>query len=81
MSFGMEQPRTPRRRFRGGKITFNDRRSVLDCLVRDKSEAGARLHLPSTAGVPDEFELQDGKERHRCRVIWRSLTEIGVAFI
>jgi hypothetical protein len=77
-----DQPRAPRRRvFKGSKITFNDRSSVIDCLVRDKSDAGARLHLPSTTGVPDEFELEDGKERRRCRVVWRSLTEIGVAFV
>lgn len=48
----------PRRRtFKGGKLTFNKGLSVLDCIVRDWSEDGARLELPTTVGVPESFEL------------------------
>ena len=79
----MDQPPAPRRCFKGSKIAFNDGRSTIDCLVRNDSDRGARLHLPSTTGVPDEFELvfKNGTERRRCRAVWRSLTEMGVAFV
>ena len=52
------------------------------CIVRDISAAGARLLLPEAETVPDAFalSLDPGGESWACRVIWRSLGEIGVAF-
>lgn len=52
------------------------------CIVRDISAAGARLLLPEAGHVPDTFllSLEPSEDRWSCRVIWRSLGEIGVAF-
>lgn len=73
----------PRRRtFKGGKLTFNKGLSVLDCIVRDWSEDGARLELPTTVGVPESFELVVAPDRikRQCKVMWRSQRQIGVTF-
>ena len=66
-----------------GEIVLDDRCSTFDCLVTDLSGDGARLHLPSTAGVPGEFDLVLLKrgESHRARLVWRDETQAGVTFV
>jgi hypothetical protein len=56
--------------------------ALQDCVVRDISSLGARLALISTASVPDRFDLtfDMARTRRRCRVIWRSPTQIGIEF-
>jgi len=70
------------RTLRGGKILFNDRRSVLDCAVRNLSPEGACLQVESLVGVPAAFELLiDGEEAPRlCRLAWHSHDRAGVEF-
>ncbi len=71
-----------RRALKGAQIIFNDGASVIDCIVRDVSETGAKLKIPSPLGVPDTFTLsvQADNTRRKCRVAWRRATEMGVAF-
>ncbi len=65
-----------------GKILINDRRSVIDCVVRNLSENGACIRVASLAGIPPAFELQIGDESvtHKCVAIWHSENRIGVEF-
>lgn len=66
----------------GARIVFGRHYLTMDCVIRDLTPDGARLRLPSTVGVPATFHLlldRDQRER-RCKVIWRSETELGVAF-
>ena len=66
-----------------GRIAFNNRFSTMDCLVRNMSQIGAKLTLSSTVMIPEQFDLNirnKGDSRH-ARLIWRSDTELGVAFI
>jgi hypothetical protein len=67
---------------RGGKILFNDRRSVLDCTIRNLSPEGACLQVESLVGVPPAFDLLiDGEEAPRpCRLVWHSHDRAGVEF-
>lgn len=53
-----------------------------DCAVRNLSAIGAKLVVPSTAGIPDRFELffEDGA-RKTCIVRWRKLGDLGIEFI
>lgn len=72
------------RRFRvlkSGRIIVGDK-SKIDCTVRDLSESGARLIVPSsTFGIPKEFLLAIGEAAPRpCRAVRRTMTEIGVEF-
>ena len=68
--------------FLQGRIYFNNRRSTVDCLVRDYSDAGARLKFSETIAVPEVIELfiPNREEVHRARVEWRSGNEMGVSF-
>ena len=67
---------------RGGKILFNDRRSVLDCTIRNLSPGGACLQVESLLGVPATFDLLiDGEDAPRaCRLMWQSQHRAGVEF-
>ena len=83
------EPRTVERRrvarqksFLRGMVYFNDRRSVLDCLVRDISPYGARLIFSDAVGTPDVLDLHIPQKEQtlRAHVIWRHGREVGVAF-
>jgi len=52
------------------------------CIVRDLTNHGACLQLPSTADLPDEFDLtfDAGRTLRKCRVAWQTLTNVGVSF-
>lgn len=68
--------------FLQGRIYFNNRRSSIDCLIRDLSENGARLKFSEAITVPEAMELYipNREEMHRARVEWRNGNEMGVSF-
>jgi hypothetical protein len=70
------------RSFLQGRIYYNNRRTSVDCLVRDISEHGAKLKFAAAVTTPDVIELQipAKDEISRVRVQWRFGNEIGVAF-
>jgi hypothetical protein len=62
------------------KIEFG--RVEVDCVLRDLSLTGAALEVSSQSGIPEEFNLvvpADGLNLP-CRVVWRKVYRIGVAF-
>jgi hypothetical protein len=76
-----ERRRTRRAQVYGcAKISVNQ--TLQDCVVRDFSSLGAGLAFISTANIPDTFELTFDAAliRRKCRVVWRSHTQIGVEF-
>jgi len=78
-----ERRRQPRHRtLKAGRIVFNHRFSVISCTVRNLSQGGACLQVPTSIGIPNRFDLTvdpDGLERN-CEVAWRSEDRIGVSF-
>jgi hypothetical protein len=53
-----------------------------ECTVWD--ESGARIIVDAPETVPDVFHIYmtlDFSSRRRCRVVWRSKTQIGVEFL
>jgi diguanylate cyclase (GGDEF)-like protein len=70
------------RTLRGGKIVFNDRRSVVDCLVRSLSDRDATLGVESTTGLPRTFDLLISGERESrpCVVDWQTENRVAVSF-
>jgi hypothetical protein len=53
------------------------------CLIIDISEGGARLRHPRPGELPQSFGLlltPNGYAVRRCKVRWRSATEVGVQF-
>ena len=83
------EPRTVERRkvsrnksFLRGMIYFNNRRNVVDCLIRDISPYGARLIFSDAVTTPDSLDLYIPQKEQtlRIHVIWRHGQEVGVAF-
>jgi PilZ domain len=70
------------RSYLGGQIVFNNRFSTLDCLVKNFSEAGAKIVFCDPVEIPGEFDLTIHQKNHNrhARVVWRTETEAGVAF-
>jgi hypothetical protein len=69
--------------FLRGCLYFNNRRSSLDCLIRDISASGARLIFSDTVTIPDVVDLYIPQKEQtlRSQVHWRHGDEIGVAFV
>ncbi len=70
-----------RRTLIGAKIVLNGGASVMDCIVRDLSDGGARLALDGAITAPSEFRLtlSDGRA-FDCLVRWRRVNMLGVRF-
>ncbi|MDB5601860.1 MAG: type pilus assembly PilZ [Xanthobacteraceae bacterium] len=68
--------------FLQGRIYFNNRRSALDCLIRDISDTGAKLIFSDSVQTPDIIELYvpHKEQTLRAEVQWRRGEEMGVAF-
>jgi hypothetical protein len=68
--------------FLQGRIFFNNRRTTVDCLIRDFSESGAKLKFHSLISIPDVVELfiPVKEETRRARIVWRNADEVGVSF-
>jgi hypothetical protein len=69
--------------FLRGCIYFNNRRSAVDCLIRDLSPAGARLIFSAAVNVPDAIDLYIPQKEQtlRAHVQWRYGVEAGVSFM
>lgn len=67
---------------KGARIIFNDRKSTLDCRVRDLTGDGARLDLTTQQLLPHEFDLHlAGDPARRCGLRWARGTMVGVRFL
>jgi hypothetical protein len=71
-----------KRSFLQGRIFFNNRRSSVDCLIRDISDTGAKLSFSEAVTVPEVMELYvpAKEEMRRVRAQWRSGNDMGIAF-
>jgi hypothetical protein len=63
---------------KGGRIHFGG--GSIDCTVRNISETGAALDVPSPHGIPTEFTLETDGAHRPCRVVWRKEKRIGITF-
>jgi hypothetical protein len=60
-----------------------DNEQTHGCTLSDVSDSGARLEVEDSSAVPDHFLLWlsgNGAARRKCRVVWRTPRQIGVAF-
>ncbi len=64
----------------GGRISFKQLHSTMDCVVRNIAPHGAMIVFPHTAVTPREFELEipHRGEIHAAKVIWRKHDRAGV---
>lgn len=78
-----EQRSTERiRSFLRAQITYNNRMTTIDCIIKNYSASGARIALSDTLAVPTEFDVFiPAKQRgHHARLVWRDKDSIGVSF-
>jgi hypothetical protein len=73
---------TRMRTLKGGKLVVANF-STFDCVIRNMSETGALVELPSTVGIPSHvtLRLQDGSPERQCRIAWRTERRIGLRFV
>jgi hypothetical protein len=66
-----------------GLVYFGNSPSAIDCLVRDFSEAGARLKFSGTVASTDTLELHIPVkgQTFNAKVIWWDGDEIGITLI
>src|SRR5438105_333766 len=65
-------------------ISCGDTPALIQCVIWDLAEGGARLASPRLNMLPDLFTLnltKDGKSSRFCRVVWRNKPHVGVEFI
>jgi hypothetical protein len=63
------------------RIVFNKHMSTIDCTVRNLTDKGALLIVPTILGVPEEFELIIASEPPRpCRVVHKHESSLGIEF-
>ncbi|MGY8663318.1 PilZ domain-containing protein [Bradyrhizobium sp. UFLA05-109] len=57
--------------------------SVMSCVVRNISPAGAAIDVDNPAFIPQRFRLVMAKDSsvRDCRVIWIQKNRIGLAFV
>lgn len=75
--------RAPRlRTIKGASLVLPGSESAFSCVMRNVSQTGAMVELPSTIGVPQAVTLQtdDGQLVRKCRVVWRTETRLGLDF-
>jgi PilZ domain len=56
----------------------------VDCILQDISNGGAKLSVHDVGAIPDTFLLMlslAGGVRRKCKVVRRSMGEIGVQFV
>ena len=83
MDIRLEKRLAPRRNtIIPATLIYNAGRTKTDCIIRNLSESGAKLEIRSSvAAIPNTFDLiAAGHRPHPCRVMWRTLKEIGVQF-
>ena len=73
---------TRQKSFLRGCIYFNNRRSAVDCLIRDITDTGARVIFSAAVQIPDVVDLYIPLKEQTLRAIvqWRHGDEVGVAF-
>ncbi len=80
----MDEHRSSRRQrvLKSGKIIYVNGSIVIDCTIRNISETGAQLKVPTTVAIPDQFEFREtmGGQRRTATVMWRKGDMIDIRF-
>ena len=66
-----------------GRVVFNDRFSLIECIVRDLSETGAQIAFSHPITLPSELELEIPRKQlsTRARVMWSKGKVHGLLFL
>lgn len=68
-------------RLLSGRIVYNNSSCVMNCVVLNMSDGGAKIRPADIVHCPTEFALRVVGQRPRnCEVVWRSQDTLGVRF-
>ena len=78
-----ERRRYPRSRVLKTAKLVVGRSSLLNCVVRNLTNVGARIAIANTVELPENLEMtfDGGRSLRRCRLVWRNLNTMGVEFL
>lgn len=70
------------RSFLRGEAVHSNGSSRTECTVRDLSDTGARVEIPTSVTLPEYFEIVIPLKNitRRARIVWRHGGEIGILF-
>ncbi len=70
------------RTLKRGQVRIDDGGSVFDCIIRDLTESGAKLHFEDTVALPANFDLflVEAGAVWPVRNVWQKGADVGVAF-
>lgn len=79
----MDEKRSSRRQraLKSAKISYGDGAFSVDCIIRNTSDTGCMLKVPTTVPIPDSFILIEGGKHRRVTVAWRRDDLIGVRYV
>ena len=82
---GAAEPRqAPRQRtFLGGKVILRDGSGASNCMIRNRSQTGAKIEITATQPVPKRFYLLISKEKlvYDAEVAWREGNLVGLKLL
>lgn len=67
-------------KYKSASIVFNRLGSVISCTLRNASEGGACLVVPSYVFIPAKFDLHSEGAARPCTIAWRRPDRIGVQY-
>jgi hypothetical protein len=64
-----------------GVIVYGEGCYAINCRIRDLTDSSARVALPGSQDLPEEFYLINMKDQtaHKARMVWRKQDEVGLA--
>ena len=67
---------------KGAKVILGTS-SVIDCVMCNLTDCGARIEIPNAMALPEAVDVTfDGGHTFRpCRLVWRTINETGVQFL
>ena len=72
---------TRRRVLKSGRLVFNNKGSVVDCVIRGLDETGADIRLEGACALPDDLFLAVDDKLKAVRRCWQEGLNVGLDFI
>lgn len=71
------------RTLKGARLVLPNNVSTFQCMVRNISDTGLAVELPSTLAIPNRVTLRmdDGRPDRLCDVVWRTETRLGLHYV
>jgi hypothetical protein len=70
-----------RRVLKAGRLIFNNKSSVADCVVRRIGDTGADVRLEGPIALPDDLMLIMDEKHFNARRVWQEGLNVGLEFL